>query len=180
MTKWFGGERLAEAVVQRIRAGQIRRRAPGLRRGANVRIDPHARVIGKVCIGEESRIDFGALVNAYGGRIEIGRRSSIGPYCVLYGHGGLTLGDDVLIAAHTVIVPSTHNYRDTTRTIREQGTSERPIHIEDDVWIGTHCAILTDVTIGTGSIIAAGAVVRDDVAPGSIIGGVPGRVIGRR
>ncbi|MEI5993359.1 hypothetical protein A5880_000906 [Enterococcus sp. 4G2_DIV0659] len=52
--------------------------------------------------------------------------------------------------------------------------------IENDVWIGSHAKLLEGVTIGTGAIIAAGALVTKDVSPYSIVGGVPARVIGYR
>jgi serine acetyltransferase len=50
-----------------------------------------------------------------------------------------------------------------------------PVVIEDDVWIGTGVIILKGVRIGRGSIIAAGALVKKDVPPYSIVGGVPAR-----
>ncbi|QQR64412.1 transferase [Candidatus Roizmanbacteria bacterium] len=56
----------------------------------------------------------------------------------------------------------------------------KPIVIEDDVWIGTKSVILPGVTIGRGSIVAAGAVVTKNVAPYSIVGWVPAKVIGWR
>ncbi|AGX87445.1 acetyltransferase [Candidatus Symbiobacter mobilis CR] len=52
--------------------------------------------------------------------------------------------------------------------------------IESDVWIGFGAILLTKVTIGKGSVVAAGSVVTCDVPPYSIAAGVPARVIGRR
>jgi acetyltransferase-like isoleucine patch superfamily enzyme len=49
--------------------------------------------------------------------------------------------------------------------------------IEDDVWIATRATILKGVTIGHGSVIAAGAVVTKSVPPKSIVAGVPAKVI---
>jgi acetyltransferase-like isoleucine patch superfamily enzyme len=53
----------------------------------------------------------------------------------------------------------------------------KPIVIEDNVWIGCRCIILKGVRIGTGAILAAGAVVTKDVPPHAVVGGVPARVI---
>lgn len=163
---------------------RIQRRAPGLVRGRNVRIDSSARIwtgsSQHIAIGDDSRVEYGALLYSYGGYISIGERCSIGPYCILYGHGGLEIGDDVIIAAHTVIVPSTHNFARTDVPIRDQFTTDLGITIEPNVWIATHVSVLDGVTVGTGSIIAAGAVVTNDVPPGSIVGGVPAKVLRTR
>ena len=56
----------------------------------------------------------------------------------------------------------------------------RPVVIEDHVWIGTRSTILSGVTLGRGSVVAAGAVVTRDVAPLAIVAGVPARPIGTR
>lgn len=55
-----------------------------------------------------------------------------------------------------------------------------PIQIGDDVWIGVQAVILAGVTIGDGAIVAAGAVVHENVKPYAIVGGVPAKVIGER
>jgi len=55
--------------------------------------------------------------------------------------------------------------------------SKGPVIIEDNVWIGEYAAILPNVTIGQGSIVAAHAVVTKDVPPYSVVGGNPAKVI---
>jgi len=52
-----------------------------------------------------------------------------------------------------------------------------PISIEDDVWVGSGAIILPGITIGEKSIVGAGAVIREDVPPYSVVAGVPGRII---
>lgn len=64
--------------------------------------------------------------------------------------------------------------------MREQQGENRQIVIEDDVWIGYNAIILGGVTIGTGAVIAAGAVVTENVEPYSIVGGVPAKLIKKR
>lgn len=54
------------------------------------------------------------------------------------------------------------------------------ITVENNVWIAAHCVILPNVTIKTGSVIAAGAVVTKDVPPYVVVAGVPARVIKSR
>jgi acetyltransferase-like isoleucine patch superfamily enzyme len=64
--------------------------------------------------------------------------------------------------------------------INRQPNTARPIRIGNGVWIGAQALILSGVTIADGAIIAAGSVVREDVAPNTIVGGVPAKVIGVR
>lgn len=120
------------------------------------------------------------MLMAYGESIVVGDRVSINPFSILYGHGGLRIGSDVLIAAHVTIIPANHNFIRPDMRIREQGETRLGITIGDDVWIGTGARILDGVTIGNGSVIAAGAVVRSDVPPYCVVAGVPARSIGTR
>lgn len=149
--------------------------------GGGTRIDASARFIfrlrGKIRIGSQCDIGPGALLATYGGDIQIGDRCSVNAYAVLYGQGGLTIGDDVRIASHVVIVPSQHNYRDRNRTIKSQGTTDRGIAIDDDVWIGANVTILDGTHIAKGCIIGAGAVVRGTTEPFGVYVGVPAHLL---
>ncbi|MNG32136.1 Virginiamycin A acetyltransferase [compost metagenome] len=73
-----------------------------------------------------------------------------------------------------------HVFSDKTKPIKEQGIYRQGITIEDDCWIGSNVTILDGVTIGTGSVVAAGAVVTKDVPPYSVVGGVPAKIIKER
>jgi acetyltransferase-like isoleucine patch superfamily enzyme len=87
------------------------------------------------------------------------------------------IGDNVLIAGHTMIIPSNHNSQDLQIPINQQGENSKGIIIEDDVWIGAGCKILDGVCIKSGAIIGAGSVVTKDIPPNAIIAGVPGKLI---
>ncbi len=135
---------------------------------------------GTIAIGENTEIQDFACILSFGGRIEIGAKCSINPFTVIYGHGGVVIGDNVLIAGHCMIIPSNHRFADKSRAIRDQGEEHRGIVIHDDVWIGHGCSVLDGVTIGRGSIVAAGAVVTRDVEPYAIVAGVPAKLIRSR
>lgn len=135
---------------------------------------------GTITIGENCELLNGVLLMTYGGTIEIGKNCSINPYTILYGHGNLKIGNNVLIAAHTVIIPANHNFENVNLLINEQGLTKKGIVIEDNVWIGAGCKILDGVKIGYGAIIAAGALVNKDVEANTIVGGVPAKVIKKR
>jgi acetyltransferase-like isoleucine patch superfamily enzyme len=115
-------------------------------------------------------------VNAY---IDIGARTSIGFHTFLYASAGIRVGDDCMIAPFVYIVDSDHGMKKGV-TMNRQPNIARLIHIGSDVWIGAHSVILGGVTIGDGAIVAAGAVVRDNIPANMIVGGVPARILGER
>lgn len=139
-----------------------------------------AQLKGKVRVGNNCHIFSGAMLLAYGGEITMGDFCSVNPYTVLYGHGGLQIGEGVRIAAHCVIIPANHNIDDPDIPVRKSGLTKKGIRIGNDVWIGARCVILDGVTIGEGAVIAAGAVVNRDVEPFMIVGGVPAKPIRSR
>jgi acetyltransferase-like isoleucine patch superfamily enzyme len=64
--------------------------------------------------------------------------------------------------------------------IRDQGVAYQTVIIEDDCWIAANSIILAGVTIGKGSVVAAGSVVTENVAPYSVVAGVPAKFIKSR
>jgi acetyltransferase-like isoleucine patch superfamily enzyme len=149
----------------------------------NVRIEDHAKLFpmgGEITVGENTHILPYAMLLGVGGNIVIGAHCTVHPFSILYGSGGLKIGDSVRIAAHTIIVPSNHNFEDPEIPIRMQGIRTEGITIKDDVWIGAGVRILDGVTIGRGSVIGAGAVVTKSVPDYAIVTGVPARVAGWR
>ncbi len=136
---------------------------------------------GQIILGDNNEILNGCLFMTYGGKIKIGSGCSINPYTIIYGHGaGTVIGNNVLIAGQCMLIPANHIFLRTDIPINQQGTSSRGVIIEDDVWIASGCRILDGVTIGKGSIIAAGSVVNKSVEPYSMVGGVPARLIKMR
>ncbi len=89
----------------------------------------------------------------------------------------ITMGDNVLLAAGVRMITRKHGFAELERPMADQGYTNAPIVIEDDVWIGFQAVVLPGVTVGRGSIVGAGAIVTRDVAPRSIVGGVPARLI---
>lgn len=135
---------------------------------------------GTIAIGPRSVIHPGAMLLSYGGFIRLGTHCSVNPYSVLYGHGGLVIGDNVRIAAHCVIIPANHGTALDGGPIGDQPLGKRGIHIGNDVWLGAGVRVLDGTVIGDGCVVAAGAVVRGELEPRSIYGGVPARLLGRR
>ena len=105
--------------------------------------------------------------------IKIGENVFINSGCKFQDQGGLVIGDDVLIGHNVVIATLNHNQDPDKRG----NLMPLPVKIEDKVWIGSNATVLPGVTIGEGAIVAAGAVVTKDVAPRSVVGGVPAKFI---
>jgi len=135
---------------------------------------------GAIDIGPGTVIHRGAMLLPLGGFIRLGFRCRVNPYSVLYGHGGLTIGDHVRIAAHCVIVPANHGIALDGELIAEQPMNKRGIRIGNDVWLGAGVRVLDGAVIGDGCVVGAGAVVRGDLEAYGIYAGVPAKLVGRR
>jgi acetyltransferase-like isoleucine patch superfamily enzyme len=133
-----------------------------------------------VGIGAFSRIVVSTSFNDIGRYIRIGNHVGIGEFAYLGGAGGLTIGDDCIIGQYLSCHPENHLYGNLEKLIRHQGVERRGIMIGRNCWIGSKVTILDGVVIGDGCVIAAGAVVTRSIPPGSIIAGVPARVIRQR
>lgn len=112
--------------------------------------------------------------------LDIGDNVSIHPMCYLEASGGIKIGNDVSIAHGTTIMSEEHIYLDLEVNIKDQGCEYIETMIEDNVWVGSGCRILAGTTIKSGSIVAAGAVVKGIIESNVIVGGVPAKIIKRR
>lgn len=134
-------------------------------------------------IGSGTIVMHGAILHVYNFReiphsgIRIGRDSLIGEYNVIRGQGGVEIGERVYTSPHTQILAVNHVFLEHHQPFVDQGITAEGIVIEDDVWIGSSAVITDGVHVGHGAVIAAGAVVVEDVPPGTLVGGVPAKVI---
>ncbi len=138
-------------------------------------------VIGeRVTIGKYALIECTSVLWHLGRGLSVGDDSSIGDYSFIGCAGGVTIGNNVLMGPYVSFHSQNHRFADNGQPIRLQGVSERGITVEDDCWLGSGATILDGVTVGRGSIVAAGAVVTKSFPAMSIIGGVPATRIGDR
>ena len=138
------------------------------------------RPCGTLQLGQNCTVMHGAILATYGGSIIAGNDVSFNPGVIVYGHGGVLIGNCVRIAAQTIIVASNHIFKDLERPIKDQGMTCKGVTIGDDVWIGAGVRVLDGVSIGIGAVVAAGAVVTRNVDPYAIVAGVPAKSIGSR
>lgn len=139
-------------------------------------IHPH----GSIEIGPQCELNQGVELNPWGGHIKMGEHVFLGPYVVIYGHGGVEIGEQTLIAAHSCVFSSNHMVPDRGRLIRNEPDILLPVKIGRDVWLGAGVKVLGGVTIGDGCVVGAGSVVTKDLPPYSISVGIPAKVVKMR
>lgn len=122
---------------------------------------------------DESFALFPPFYTECGKNTFIGKNVFINFGCHFQDWGGIYIGDNVLIGSLTVLATINHGKLAGERA----DNHPLPIHIGDEVWIGSHVTILPGVTIGDRAIIAAGAVVTQDVPADMVVGGVPAKII---
>lgn len=132
-----------------------------------------------VNLGERVAIREGCW---FGGRgtLSIGDRTAINAGCILTAMERIEIGSDVMMAPGVYVLDVDHAFPDRTQPISRQGYEIAPVHIGNGAWIGAGAVITRGVTIGEGAIVGANSVVTRDVAPLTIIGGIPAKVIKER
>lgn len=138
-----------------------------------------------IYIGERGRLSFGEMNTIYPGAtiridqgwMETGCEVSFGPGCHIYEpRAGLSIGDHSMIGGGVLICGVNHGYSTHDIPMRHQPFEAAPIVIGRNAWVGMGAVILPGITLGDGSIIAAGAVVTADVPSGAVVSGVPARL----
>ncbi|RZL68600.1 MAG: acyltransferase [Pedobacter sp.] len=128
---------------------------------------------GDLILADDVEFCKGVVIKCYGGNIHLNKNVFLGEYVIIYGHGGVEIGENTLIAMHTCIVSSNHTIPDKNTLIRSQPDILLPVSIGKDVWIGAGVKILGGVKIGNGCVVGAGSVVTKDLPEYSICFGVP-------
>jgi acetyltransferase-like isoleucine patch superfamily enzyme len=126
----------------------------GMKVGEDPRVEPCVLFMGAklITIGDQFTCSFGATFRAVAEKIVIGNKVNVGPLAAVIGadHG-----------------------TEPGAPMREQPHKSAEVVIGDDVWIGAGAVVLPGVRVGSGSIVAAGSVVKDDVPEMAIVAGVP-------
>lgn len=139
-----------------------------------------------VQIGARTRLGAFTIVSCtshlslYGEGFSIGDDSGIGEYSCIGAAGGVTIGSNVIMGPLVSFHSQEHVFTELSTPIRQQGTTQQGIVIGDDCWIGARVTFLDGSHLGDGCVVAAGAVVRGEFPPLSVVAGVPARVVRSR
>lgn len=156
--------RLVLALLPRMTCGWLR---PGLYRWlGGLDVDPRSVFLGALTLEGSGAI---------GRNLHIGRGSMLTTPLYLNLSGVISIGEQVVIGHHVIIVTDTHDF---TNPLRRGGpVHSLPVRIGNGAWLGARVTVLPGVTIGPGAVVAAGAVVNRDVPAHTLVAGVPARVV---
>jgi acetyltransferase-like isoleucine patch superfamily enzyme len=154
------------------------------RRRAFCRWPVHGNVLeafheGRLEVGEHTLFEPGVWITAPGtARIRIGSGSFLNINVMVAAVELVEIGDHCMLANGCFVTDGNHRFDDPTQPVTYQGfTTKGPTRIGDNVWCGAHVVVTSGVRIGERAVIGANSVVTTDVAPYSIVGGVPARVL---
>jgi acetyltransferase-like isoleucine patch superfamily enzyme len=131
--------------------------------GGNVFVGEQTSMTGDVRVGKFTTFNSGCLI--LGGRIRIGNYTQFGPKVAVY------------TVNHTIDLVSIYNSRGLFNGMLKDLAQQHEVTIGNDVWLGHGALIMPGVHLGTGCVVAAGAVVTKSVPPYAIVGGCPARLM---
>ena len=123
-------------------------------------------------MGEGSRVMPSTTV-VRGQNVKIGKNVVVMTNSLFMSAGGITIEDDVLVAANAQLISNNHDPEE------HQILTCKPVVLKRNCWIGAGATILPGVTVGENAIVGAGAVVTKDVEPNTVVGGIPAKLIKR-
>ncbi|SBW28178.1 acyltransferase [Protofrankia symbiont of Coriaria ruscifolia] len=135
---------------------------------------------GRIVLGRWVHLGDNSRIRCHEGNLRIGDKCVLGRNNTVNCYLDVEIGAKSLIADDVYIIDFDHVFSDIHVPIKDQGLAKSPVRIGADVWIGTKVTVLRGSRIGSGSVIAAGAVVNTDIAPMSVAVGMPARVMRNR
>lgn len=134
-------------------------------------------VLRRLCgwsVGAGTVVERAIAVTTRGG-VRIGDGCIVNRGVTLDGRGGLEVGDLVNISAEALLLTADHDVDSPSFQWRP-----RPVSVGSRAWIATRALVLPGSSVGEGAVVSAGAVVVGDVAPFTVVAGVPARPVRER
>jgi acetyltransferase-like isoleucine patch superfamily enzyme len=171
----------APSLRQRLRARRLRRRdgvelAPSavIGRDVSVEVSPGARLR----IGERARIGDRTRLLVRAGAVEIGEQASLGEHCAIVAHAGVRIAPRAKLGDEVTILDFDLRFVDPDLPIRRQGLISERVSIGEDAILGPRAAVLRGARVGAGARVGSFAVVMGEIAPGTVVEGVPAGALG--
>ncbi len=124
-----------------------------------------------VHLGDENRLRAHEGSLRVGDKVVLGRDNTVNCYL------DIEIGDSTIVSDWVYICDFDHVFDDVTLPIKDQGIVKTPVRIGPDCWIGTKASVLRGALVGEGCVLAAHTLVRGEVPPYSVVGGVPGKLL---
>ena len=132
---------------------------------------------GRMVVGRWVHLGNGNSLRCHEGNLRIGDKCVFGKDNTVNCFLDIEFGARTIVADWVYVCDFDHVYADVTRPIKDQGIVKSPVRVGPDCWLGVKVSVLRGVSIGTGSVVAAHAVVNRDLPAMSVAGGVPARVL---
>ena len=142
--------------------------------GPRILVGPKASY--KFRMGKGASVETRCVINSWIGDVELGENSNIGISSIVI--GPVKIGKNCSISQNVFIAGENRIHSGTDAGLKNGVVDLRPVDIGDGVWVGSGVSILPGVRVGDGAIVGAGSVVTKDVPPGSVVAGIPAKVMG--
>lgn len=133
-------------------------------------------LIGRSCT---LTVGYGDGDRLEGRELRFGERCVVGTRSTFTAHESIVIGDDVWFGQGVFVSDASHGYQDPDEPIGNQLGAHQRVRIGSGSWVGHHAVVLPGTTIGRNVVVAAGSVVRGEVADHSVVAGVPAKVVRR-
>ncbi|HEX2904041.1 MAG TPA: acyltransferase [Jatrophihabitans sp.] len=132
---------------------------------------------GRLVLGRWVHLGDGTSLRCHEGSLRIGDKTVFGRNIVVNAYLDISIGGSCIIADMVYVTDFDHVFADVEVPIKDQGIAKLPVRVGDDVWLGTKATVVRGTSIGSGSVVAAHAVVTRNLPPFSVAAGVPARLL---
>ena len=154
--------------------------------GDNVVFDDNCLVDAKgtsnagIRVGNGVFVGRNTILSCKNGDIDLADDVNVGFNCEVFSASRVSIGKGALLAAYTYVIGGDHDFSDPSKSILDQGRKSDGVSIGAGAWLGAGAKVLDGVSIGDNAIVGAGAVVTADVPAGTIVVGIPAKVVSTR
>jgi acetyltransferase-like isoleucine patch superfamily enzyme len=153
----------------------------GVKIGHSCYVGKGVVIVGNVTMGNRTVIgDYTCLSTSENGELIIGDDCHINSLSMVGSSAKVTIEDHCIFAPFIQITDATHEFDDIKTNIKDALITAIPVHIGENVWLGSGVVVLRGVTIGKGAVVGASSLVKKSLPEGSVSVGTPAKVIRNR